>query len=277
MNDDQTREAALQSPRKLGDQWENWNGAMEENNGDLHTSPWYFIVSSLLAVMVVNIVSLFLMYMIKPRLTSIHSLVHAGVSYAVVLFLIVLDVSAFLILATVLTRKPFAFFLKNKEITNLPFVNLAIKIGRIFGLSKDRFTNSMLQTNNLITRALHTGVHPDDLLILVPRCLSRFTRTEMTALTEKYGVTFFTAGGGNAAREILVKRKPKAVIAVACERDLLAGVKDVKGKIPVIAIANKRPEGPCKNTFIDFKEMEDAICHFLNPSRHIDNKETFEI
>lgn len=276
MSDDQTNEEVLQAPRKLGDQWESWNGSMEENNGDLHTSPWYFIVSSMFAVIVVNIVSLLLIYMIKPRLASIHPLVDVGTSYAVVIFLILLDISALLILATVSTRKPFAFFLKNKELTNLPLMNLAVKIGGIFGLSKDRLTNSMLQTSNLITRALYKGVHPDDLLILVPRCLSRFTRTELTALTEKYGITFFTAGGGNAAREVLIKRKPKAIIAVACERDLLSGVQDVKGRIPVIAIANKRPEGPCKNTFIDFSEMEDAICHFLKPKQHVDNKKTIE-
>jgi hypothetical protein len=277
MSDGQTNEEVLQAPRKLGDQWENWNGSMEENNGDLHTSPWYFIVSSMFAVIVVNILSLFLIYMIKPRLASIHPLVDVGTSYAVVIFLILLDISALLILATVLTRKPFAFFLKNKELTNLPLINLAVKIGRIFGLSKDRLTNSMLQTSNLITRALYKGVHPDDLLILVPRCLSRLARTELTALTEKYGITFFTAGGGNAAREILFKRKPKAIIAVACERDLLSGVQDVKGRIPVIAIANKRPEGPCKNTFINFDEMEDAICHFLKPAQHVENKHSLEV
>lgn len=277
MSDEQTREEVLQAPRKLGDQWERWNGSMEENNGDLDTSPGYFITSGVLAVIVVNILSLFLIYMIKPRLASIHPLLDTGVSYAVMLFLFLLDLSAILILATVGTGKPFAFFLRKKEFSNLPLISLAVKIGGMFGLSRDRLTNSMLKTSNLITRALYKGVHPDDLLILVPRCLSRFTRTELTALTEKYGISFFTAGGGNAAREILVKRKPKAIIAVACERDLLSGVQDVQGRIPVIAIANKRPEGPCKNTFIDFNEMEDAIRHFIQPEHHIESKQTLEV
>jgi len=65
------------------------------------------------------------------------------------------------------------------------------------------------------------------------------------------------------ARQLLAEKRPKGVIAVACERDLMAGVQDVKAAVPVIAIANKRPEGPCRNTTIDMTEMENAIRLYL--------------
>lgn len=277
MNDDHTKEEALSTPRKLGDQWESWNGALEDNNGDLDTNPWYFLGLSGLAILGVNLFSVFLLYMIEPRLASLHFILHKGVFYGILSLLSLLDLSYVLVIGTVITGKPFAFFLKNKELSNTSLIPLTVKIAGFLGFSKDRLTNSMLKTSNALTRALYSGVHPEDLLIIVPRCLSRFTRTELTALTEKYGITFYTAGGGNAARELLFTKKPKAIIAVACERDLLSGVQDVNGKIPVIAIANKRPEGPCKNTFINFDEMEDAICHFIKPKHHLDKKRTMDI
>jgi len=36
---------------------------------------------------------------------------------------------------------------------------------------------------------------------------------------------------------------------------------DVKG-LPVYGILNKRPNGPCKDTFVDVIELEKAIEHF---------------
>ncbi|AKL95536.1 hypothetical protein CACET_c20890 [Clostridium aceticum] len=64
------------------------------------------------------------------------------------------------------------------------------------------------------------------------------------------------------ARKTIVDLRPKAVIAIACERDLFSGLMDVK-KIPILAIINKRPQGPCINTQVDIKEVEEAIAHFI--------------
>ena len=49
------------------------------------------------------------------------------------------------------------------------------------------------------------------------------------------------------------------IIAIACERDLLSGFKDVNTHIPVIGFPNRRPEGPCKNTCVDLDRIEDAV------------------
>jgi hypothetical protein len=48
-------------------------------------------------------------------------------------------------------------------------------------------------------------------------------------------------------------------LALACERDLMSGIKDIAEKIPVLAIPNKRPEGPCKNTHVSLRELEEAL------------------
>ena len=59
------------------------------------------------------------------------------------------------------------------------------------------------------------------------------------------------------------KHKPKAIIAIACERDLVAGIKDVPYKILVHGIPNLRPNGPCKDTIINTIEFEKSIRMFL--------------
>jgi hypothetical protein len=46
--------------------------------------------------------------------------------------------------------------------------------------------------------------------------------------------------------------------AVACERELLEGLREIGG-VPVICITNRRPEGPCKNTEVDLEEFEAAV------------------
>ena len=60
--------------------------------------------------------------------------------------------------------------------------------------------------------------------------------------------------------------KPQMVIAVACER-LSSGIMDVKG-LPVWHL-NQRPNGPCKDTFVDIVELEKMIRH-LQDDQHYD-------
>jgi hypothetical protein len=61
----------------------------------------------------------------------------------------------------------------------------------------------------------------------------------------------------------VVERKPTVIVAVACERDLTAGIQDVY-PIPVYGILNQRPFGPCINTKVDLGEIEKAIGLILN-------------
>ncbi|NJB08169.1 DUF116 domain-containing protein, partial [Clostridioides difficile] len=58
---------------------------------------------------------------------------------------------------------------------------------------------------------------------------------ELIKLKEKTNVKIFVATGGTLARKIIMDTKPKAVVAVACERDLTSGIQDIK-KIPVLGV-----------------------------------------
>ena len=68
-----------------------------------------------------------------------------------------------------------------------------------------------------------------------------------------------TAAGGEEARQAIRQYRPTTILAIACERDLMGGVKDVADKIPVIAIPNRRPEGPCKNTDFALSDLDEAL------------------
>ena len=86
--------------------------------------------------------------------------------------------------------------------------------------------------------------------------------SDLLKLNEKFGVEVFIATGGTLARKKIIEKRPKAVVAVACERDLTSGIQDIKN-IPVLGVFNKRPNGPCFDTKIDIKEVEDAIIFLI--------------
>ena len=85
---------------------------------------------------------------------------------------------------------------------------------------------------------------------------------ELLDLSRRYGTKLMVVTGGTSARKAIKDYRPQAVVAIACERDLTSGIQDVAG-IPVIGIVNERPEGPCFNTRVDVKKVEEAINFFL--------------
>jgi hypothetical protein len=58
------------------------------------------------------------------------------------------------------------------------------------------------------------------------------------------------------------KYAPRTVVAVACERDLSSGVLD-SFPMPVLGVLNERPEGPCYNTRVDLRALQEALDLFL--------------
>ena len=82
-------------------------------------------------------------------------------------------------------------------------------------------------------------------------------------LSARYGVPLFVAARGRYAREMISRKRPRAVVAVACERDLVSGVRDVAGRLPVLGTTLSLPDGPCKNTGADIEALEGQIRTFL--------------
>ena len=68
--------------------------------------------------------------------------------------------------------------------------------------------------------------------------------------------------GGTLARRAVEEYRPRAVIAVACERDLSSGVLD-SFPLPVLGVLNERPQGPCFNTRVDLTALRESLDFFL--------------
>ena len=143
-------------------------------------------------------------------------------------------------------------------------LSIVLTVGMIMGISKDRLTNSFLKVHNLFLGSGPVKTSPDNLLLLTPRCLTRENNKKLRELRDKYGFQMATAGGGSEARNKIRQARPKLIIAIACERDLMSGFKDVNTHIPVIGFPNSRPEGPCKNTCVDLTKIEKTINNCLN-------------
>jgi hypothetical protein len=45
-------------------------------------------------------------------------------------------------------------------------------------------------------------------------------------------------------------------VAVACERDMTTGLRDVAGKLPVLGLTMRLPNGPCRDAMLDLDLME---------------------
>ncbi|MDW7675065.1 MAG: DUF116 domain-containing protein [Bacillota bacterium] len=162
----------------------------------------------------------------------------------------------------------------------------ALKIGKIFGIDQDTIKSSFIEVNNQLVQAKMIKVEPKRLLILAPHCLQKSNCPHkitvdvsncqrcgkccvngLLDISKKYGVKVVVATGGTFARKFIMEFRPKAIIAIACERDLTTGIQDT-GTLPVIGIINIRPEGPCWNTVVNIAKVEEAVA-FLTHSNNL--------
>lgn len=124
-------------------------------------------------------------------------------------------------------------------------------------------------------------VRPDNLIVIVPHCLQKSgcrhniihdinsckrcracNICELLSIVEELGVRCYAAAGGRQAAAIVKDPKVEAIVAVACEKELTEGILAAFPK-PVVAVINKRPNGPCKDTCVDVKELKQAIRSLL--------------
>ncbi len=83
-------------------------------------------------------------------------------------------------------------------------------------------------------------------------------------MSDRYGIDLAIATGGTIARSIVVRKRPRLILAVACERDLASGIQDIY-PLPAFGVVNARPFGPCFNTQVSLDALEEAIRAFLHP------------
>lgn len=158
----------------------------------------------------------------------------------------------------------------------------AVVLGRLFNIPRVKIEQSFIEVSNNLVLQHKIKVPANRIMILTPHCIQldtcvhKITRNvencrqcgrcsvgTMLGLAHKYGCHFAVATGGTLARKMVMEIRPKAIVAVACERDLTSGIQDVF-PLPVLGVLNERPFGPCFNTRVDAKKLEAAILAFLD-------------
>lgn len=93
------------------------------------------------------------------------------------------------------------------------------------------------------------------------RC-GQCTVARFAELAELTGVQVFMATGGRQAAARAAEPGVKAIVAVACEKELRAGI---FASIPkaVFGQTIQWPCGACKDTTVSFERVEDAVRWFL--------------
>lgn len=185
------------------------------------------------------------------------------------------------IVLSIMSDKNIAFLNRPMNFTVSLLYPVVLWVGKVFKIAQDKIQRSFVEVNNQLVRAKKGKLTPERLLVLLPHCLqerdcaNRITsNTEnctrcgacpvggLLELCERYGVHLRVATGGTLAREAVKTLRPRAIVAVACERDLTSGILDCI-PLPVLGVTNERPQGPCFNTQVSLDAVEKAILFFI--------------
>jgi len=139
------------------------------------------------------------------------------------------------------------------------------------------FSRWFVSLNNLLTRCRRIKVSPENLLLLVPRCLQKngcaqtlgetidackacgqCNVTDLLAIRDEFGIHCSLAAGGREALAFVRNPQVEVVVAVACEKELTQGILAVFPK-PVLGVLNIQTNGPCRNTHLDPGLVREAI------------------
>src|SRR5207244_4061423 len=134
-------------------------------------------------------------------------------------------------------------------------MNFTSLMSRAFG-KRDWVEHAAIDVYNTLAKRRGRTVGKGELLVLIPRCLSKQALDGVLAIAGRYEVPVFVATRGQLARRVIRERRPRAVVAVACERDMMTGLRDVAGKLPVLGLTMRLPNGPCRDAMLDLETME---------------------
>jgi len=248
--------------RRLGHEWDEWDGRPLPNQGNYDSPPaLYFVWSALTLVLLLGVVALAL-FLLGPRLGALHSQTPAVLWSALLVAGSVLWLWWVLLLVSFLAGRS---LLPERLAERGPFLRLMRLTSRLAGRfgRRDWVENAAVKVYNALAASRGRKVGQGELLLLIPRCLSKVTLDGVLGIAGKYGVPVFVATRGQLARRVIRERRPRAVVAVACERDMVSGLHDVAGKIPVLGLTMTLPSGPCKDAALDLVQLEQWVRSYV--------------
>ena len=245
----------IETDRRLGHEWDEWDGKPLPRNGDFSAPPGLFFRFAALALVVVPGAAGTLLFLLAPRLQAVLPALPAvlgfGVGAAAVvawlwfgLLLLSFYGGVLLLPEQWLERGPY-----------LRLMSLTSRVARPFG-RRDWVEHAAIDVYNGLAARRKRTVGKGELLVLIPRCLSKQALDGVLAIAGRYEVPVFVATRGQLARRVIRERRPRAVVAVACERDMTTGLRDDAGKLPVLGLTMSLPNGPCRDAVLDLSVME---------------------
>lgn len=244
--------------RRLGHEWDEWDGRPLPNQGNYDSSPTLFFAWSAITLAAgLGLVALVL-YLLSPRIASAHAAAPAVLWAALLVTGAILWAWWAILFLSFELGKP---LLPERLAERGPFLRLMRLTSRIadrFG-RRDWVENAAVKVYNALAMMRGRKVGQGELLVLIPRCLSKETLDGVLGVAGQYGVPVFVATRGQLARRVIRERQPRAVVAVACERDMVSGLHDVAGKIPVLGLTMTLPSGPCKDASVNLEQLEEWV------------------
>jgi hypothetical protein len=244
--------------RRLGHEWDEWDGKPLPRQGDYDSSPALFFLWSAVALVAGLALVALALYLFGPRLGQLHPSIPRVLWSALAIATAVLWLWWGVLLLSFVTGRALLPEWLAERGPYLRLMRFTSRVAERFG-RRDWVENASVKVYNTLALLRGRKVGKGELLLLIPRCLSKDTLDGVLGIAGKYGVPVFVATRGQLARRVIRERRPRAVVAVACERDMVSGLHDVAGKIPVLGLTMTLPSGPCKDALLNLRQLEDWV------------------
>lgn len=270
----------------LGDRWRE-AGALAGFDAVIRQGPGLFLSAAGMVFIVVTGLGVLLWYLTAPRFAQWSPILPTAVlaTIAIVGFYFFLEYLGLLL--TVYGGRDFTLPFGRSPYAILRITPFARRVARLFGAGGDRLLHSFVEVSNAMTRARFRRKsfrRRGPVLVLLPRCIQRpecpqaiaedvgncrrcgqCVTGDILALGESYqDVVMAVLTGGSLAPGVVKRLKPRAVVGVACERELFDGIAAV-GAMPIIGVSNQRPMGPCRGTTVEMAELAAALAVLTDP------------
>ncbi|QNO16344.1 DUF116 domain-containing protein [Alkalicella caledoniensis] len=232
-----------------------------------------FIVLMILTVVVLMATMLIFWLGVNNDILAIKLIIWFVVAL-IIAFVSLFCLGTLMLVQGIFLKSKFAFFnpvIKGSIKMLYPLVMMFCKLLK---LDEMQIKGSFIEINNQLLLNNKVKYLPEEILVLLPHCIQNASCThkithdienctqcgkcqikDILIMSKKYKINVLVATGGTIARRKIKELKPKAVMAVACERDLTSGIIDCE-PLPVIGVINIRPNGPCFNTGVNLDEFK---------------------
>src|SRR6266542_336251 len=208
----------IDTDRRLGHEWDEWDGNALPGHGDFTAPPGLFFGFAALTLA-------------------------AALGAAAVLLLSFYG-GVLPLPERLLERGPYLHLMSLTSYVSRPF------------RKRDWVEHAAIDVYNALAARRKRRVGKGELLVLIPRCLSKQALDGVLAIAGRYEVPVCVATRGQLARRVIRERRPRHVVAVDCERDMMTGLRDVAGTLPVLGLTMRLPTGPCRDAMLDLDLME---------------------